>query len=356
MTTPIRPSEDDAAVERWEALARYLAGECSPAEAESLERWLAEDPRRRQLLDALDARLSSVAAAPPAGLDVERALSRVRARMHEPEVIPLPRPAQPVQEHARAPSRRTLLKVAAVVTVAIGGSLIWQALRVGAPPAQALTYETAVGQTESIALADGSQVLLGPDSRITVAAGYGQASRDLELTGEARFEVIHDDARPFTVLAGAARIEDLGTVFTVRAAGDGEVRVVVTEGSARLAAATAAAGSGVVLNAGDRGRIVGEGAPVAETAAAVETDLAWTRGRLVFEDATMERVAADLRRWYGVELRIDDPVLAGRTVRAEFAGESVDEVLRVIGLALGAEIEMRGDTAVMTPGAAAPPR
>jgi transmembrane sensor len=94
---------------------------------------------------------------------------------------------------------------------------------------------------------------------------------------------------------------------------------------------------------------------VAEPAAAVETDLAWTRGRLVFEDASMARVTADLRRWYGVELRIDDPALALRTVRTEFpAGESVDEVLRVIGLALGAEVEMRGDTAVMTPGAAPP--
>jgi transmembrane sensor len=355
-TTPSTPPEDEGASERWEALARYLEGESPSQEVEALERWLAEDPRRRQLLDALNARLRSLTATPPAGLDVEAALGRVRSRMQEPEVIPLPRPGQLPQEHARAGARRTLLKAAAVAAIALGGGLLWQALRVSAPTSAAITHATAVGQTDSVTLADGSRVLLGPDSRISVAEGYGQRGRDVELSGEARFEVVHDDALPFTVRAGTARVEDLGTAFTVRAAGDGEVRVVVTEGSVRLAGATSAAGSGVVLNAGDRGRIAGQGAPMAEPAAATETDLAWTQGRLVFEDANMARVSADLRRWYGVELRIDDPALASLTVRTEFpAGESVGEVLRVIGLALGAQIEMRGDTAVMTPGAA-PPR
>jgi ferric-dicitrate binding protein FerR (iron transport regulator) len=81
------------------------------------------------------------------------------------------------------------------------------------------------------------------------------------------------------------------------------------------------------------------------------------QGRLVFEDATLASVAADLRRWYGVVLRFEDPALASRTIRAEFRGEPVEEVLRVIGMTFG-EMEMRGDTAVLSApaGASGAPR
>jgi transmembrane sensor len=167
--------------------------------------------------------------------------------------------------------------------------------------------------------------------------------------------VVHDEARPFTVRAGLARVEDLGTAFMVRAAGDGEVRVVVTEGSVRLAETSAPAGSGVTLSAGDRGRMSESEAPIAERSAIVDSDLAWTRGELVFEDATVARVATDLRRWYGVELRLGDPALAERHVTTTArAGEPVQDVLRAIGLLLGADVEMRGDTAVLSPSVVAP--
>jgi transmembrane sensor len=354
MTTSPNPPPDEDVTERWEALARYLAGESPEEEVRELERWLAEDSRRRELLDALDARLDRLAATAPEGLDVEAALARVRSRMPQPDVVPFPGSAARPQEHVRTGSRRTLLKVAAVAGIALVGGLLWQVVRVDAPPGAALTYQTGVGQTDSVTLSDGTRLRLGPDSRLTLAAAYGEGTRDVVLAGEAAFEVVHDEALPFTVRAGSARIQDLGTAFTVRAAGDGEVRVVVTEGSVRLAGTASSAGSGVVLNAGDRGRVTGEEAPVVEPAAAA--DLAWTEGRLVFEDASMARVAADLRRWYGVNVRIADPALAERTLTAQFAGEPVEEVLRVIGLALVADIQMRGDTAVLSAPPGASPR
>ena len=78
------------------------------------------------------------------------------------------------------------------------------------------------------------------------------------------------------------------------------------------------------------------------------------RGRLVYHDAPIAEVRADLRRWYGLELRLTDSALDARHLTATFEGESADAVLRVIGLALGADVERRGDTAVVRPRAGAP--
>lgn len=330
----------------WEALARFLAGESPPREADAVRAWLAADPGRQAVLGALDRALDHAVVPPVANLDVDAALARVHRRMDAPEtpVTPLRRTAPP---SVAAPPRwrAPVLRAAAAAVVLFGGVFAWQAVRGGDEPAGGMTFATAVGERDSVRLPDGTRVLLGPDSRLTLAAGYGENAREVDLRGEALFDVPHDDARPFTVHAGGARVRDIGTVFTVEA-DPGGVRVVVTDGAVALRPETGAGDDELVLREGERG-VLAQGRPRAERAAATEDDLAWTRGELVFRDAPLADVAAELRRWYGVELRADAAVSA-RRLTASFEGEDARQVLDVVALALGAEMTVRGDTAVLS--------
>jgi transmembrane sensor len=104
------------------------------------------------------------------------------------------------------------------------------------------------------------------------------------------------------------------------------------------------------LSAGDRGTIDDAGNAQADEHALRDEDLAWTMGRLVFRDAPLARVAGEVHRWYGITLRIADSSLADRHVTASFNGEPVDQVLKVIGLTLGARVDRQGDTAVLRTG------
>jgi transmembrane sensor len=243
------------------------------------------------------------------------------------------------------------LRAAATVALVVGAGYLWLTRSTGSEgPAIARTYTAPVGRTDSIRLDDGSRVVLGPGSVMAVTAGYGQPARAVELQGEALFDVTHDEQHPFSVRAGVALIEDIGTTFTVRNVGDDPVRVVVTVGSVRLQGQGPQQGSErgpVVLKPGDRGTVGRDGRVLAERSRATPEDLAWTRGQLIFDNAPLGRVRADLRRWYGVDLRIDDPALASRHLTASFTGEPVQRVLDVIGLALGAKIQRHGDTAVV---------
>ena len=142
----------------------------------------------------------------------------------------------------------------------------------------------------------------------SVSCGFGSGKRETRLSGEAFFQVQHDAAHPFSVRAGSAVVEDLGTAFTVREDGR-DVRVVVESGSVRLRDTTTA--RSVELKAGDRGALE-RGAATVERASATPNDLAWTHGRLVFNGAAMPLVVADLKRWYGIDLRIADSALAAR--------------------------------------------
>jgi transmembrane sensor len=264
-------------------------------------------------------------------LDIDAAWRRVSARVREPEVRVLP---------IRRPWGSIALRAAAAVALLVGGVAIWRGAASGGGPGvpEVRVVSTLPGQTDSVRLSDGTRIVVGPGSELIVPAGYGETARTVDLKGEALFDVIHDDQRPFTVRAGRALIEDIGTTFTVRNDDDGVVRVVVTSGSVRL--------QGVVLQQGDRGIVGPDGMPVAERAAATADDLAWMRGQLVFDDAPLARVRAGIRRWYGVEV-LADSSLAGRHLTATFSGEPIQRVLDVIGLAFGARVERRGDTAVV---------
>lgn len=338
----------------WETLARFLAGESPPAEERAVRAWLAEDPAREEVLEALDSVLGA-AAAPPPGLDVEAALRSVHARMDAPEGTPV----TPLRRPAPSPRRTTWgapwLRAAAVAALLLGGLALWRAVAGGGAAAYREALATGVGERDSLRLPDGTHVLLGPASRLAVDEDYGERTRQVRLEGEALFTVPHDDVRPFTVHAGGARVRDLGTVFTVRADSAAGVRVVVTDGAVALSAAEADAAAEVVLREGESGVLDGP-ASTPSRGASTPGDLAWTRGELVFRDAPLPEVAAALRRWYGVELRASDTAVSGRRLSASFAGEPRERVLSVVALALGAELELRGDTALLRDAAAGAPR
>ena len=331
-----RPAPD------WEAIARYLAGESQPEEASIIEQWLEAHPHDRELVERLDAE----ATIEPADVDVEAALARVHARMAEPSrprVLPMP--------PARRPLWQPLGVIGLLAAAAVVGLVVTRDS--GTTPDESGTalsarvYTTGVGQRDSVRLVDGTRVVLGPDSRLTVPADYSANSRSVELRGDGYFDVVHDATKPFAVRVGQAVVEDIGTTFSVESDDAAATSVSVVTGSVRLRQAASEPTSGVVLAAGDRGSIDEAGRASAKQHVVRDEDIAWTRGQLIFRDAPLSRVANELRRWYGVTLRVNDSALLNPPVSTSFAGEPADRVLNIIGLTLGARVQRQGDTATL---------
>jgi transmembrane sensor len=334
----------------WEAVARHMTGE-DTAESRARVESLLGEPGNRSLLASLDELTSRISPA-PSDIDVEAALSKVKARFRESEGSPL-RLEQ--SESVAPPVRRPMWRVAFPALAAAGliavGLGTWLTVRKHTPTDNAAVsaprmLATGVGVRDSLRLADGTKVVLGPQSSIKLASGYDVSSRDVEIHGVAYFEVVHNAARPFTVNTSNATIQDVGTKFAVRTDSPEGVGVIVTEGSVSLAPRQGATPP-VVLKAGDRGTLNSSGKVVTRRGAANDDDMAWLNGRLVFRETPVSEMASELRRWYGIELQLTDPSMANRHLTATFSGEPADRVLEVISLALGADIERHGDTAVV---------
>lgn len=233
-----------------------------------------------------------------------------------------------------------------VVAVVLGaGWFGWYGLNGDSSPS--LHYSTAIGVRESVALADGSQLILNTDTRLRAAVN--KAGRKVWLEqGEAFFEVAHDSSRPFVVFAGDRRITVLGTRFSVRRHGD-EVEVVVEEGRVQVApqlAQTTVTPTVVTRNQ----KIVSEGGNVLvvlKPAAQIVNELSWRQGKLVFDQMTLAEAAAEFNRYNVKKLVIADPAVAAMRIGGSFDTGNVVGFTKLLqqGFALtvndnGAEIKI----------------
>ena len=152
-------------------------------------------------------------------------------------------------------------------------------------------------------LPDGSVVHLNAGSELKVPVYFGTESREVWLRGEGFFEVVHRENLIFTVHTDKADISVLGTEFDVRAYTD-EKEVVTT--LVQGVVGVSSGGTYDRLKPGEQARIAGKGdVRVAEVD--IYPFIAWKNGRMVFENERLEKIMAELQRWYDFELFYADP-------------------------------------------------
>jgi transmembrane sensor len=161
-------------------------------------------------------------------------------------------------------------------------------------------YSTQRGETQEVALADGSRLTLGSATAIRVHLGRSQ--RDVTLVdGEATFDVAHQPSRPFVVAVADREVRVLGTEFNILSHDD-RLAVTVRRGV-------------VAVSGGDEPSVrLVKGqqfvrAPDAPTALIRTTDpdaaFAWTSGKLVYRETPLSEVVSDLNRYVATPIRVD---------------------------------------------------
>jgi transmembrane sensor len=347
-------------------LDRFLAGECSTAEADLVRRWLATQGADARYVDAMRDALERRETA-AAGRDADSAWARLARDTVDAERnadrLPPPLRLTTSALGGRWGIGRTLaspwLRAAAVVALAIGGGALWLTHQHAVPEARPASaapaireYATARGQRTELRLPDGTRVLLAPESRLGVPADFAVTRREFTLEGQAYFEVTHDPRKPFRVRAGNAVAYDLGTRFVVRAYRSAPaVQVVVAEGRVQLGAAGERPEMGAVLGGGDLGRLDSAGV-VTTGRANLAAALAWTRGELVFADAPLSDVAAELGRWYDLDIHLADSALRIKRLTLTIGNESAPEALDAVALLVGARYQRHGQTVTFLAGLA----
>ena len=184
-----------------------------------------------------------------------------------------------------------------------------------------LTYTTGNGQRANITLPDGSTASLNVASRLEVPTDYVTGNRTVRLTGEALFSVAHHAGMPFTVIAGGATAQVLGTSFLVRHyTSDTTTTVAVRTGKVAVRAVVLTAARQVVIGL--------TGAMREQLADAAQ--FSFTTGVLTLEGVRFPAAIPELDRWYDADIRLGDSAVATQKVTGEFAAGSLADLTDIL--------------------------
>ncbi len=234
------------------------------------------------------------------------------------------------------------LSVAAALAICIGGG-VWLYWHQTVPPGQ--DFATGVGRIQAVRLADGTKVELNTNTRLR--ADVNDARRTVTLdSGEAYFDVVHDDKRPFTVYAGNRRITDIGTKFSVFRNGD-DVRVTVREGKVRIEVMNGA-GKQVLAEAGHV--LVTKGLEtliITKPDSDIVNDLSWRDGMLVFDQQTLAEAAEQFNRYNHRQILVEGPARKIR-IGGSFKADNVDVFVLLLHRGFGLSVNEQGDTIIVS--------
>lgn len=240
-------------------------------------------------------------------------------------------PAAIDRAHAKRRRARTWRLAAALSVVTISAIALWMSGTLRPPQTE---YLTRVGELRKDVLVDGTRVDLNTRSHLRVA--LTDEERLLELEDGELFLEVARDPRPFHVRVAGLEIEDVGTRFSVRKDGD-NVSVLVAEGRVKIHGSDSTA---VELGAGAMFTRVNGALEVTHLdEAALHRKLAWLGGRVIFDDAPLKDIAAEMNRYNTREIVIADPALGEMRMGGSFMATDPEGFAQAMQRLSGCEVQ-----------------
>ncbi len=215
------------------------------------------------------------------------------------------------------------------ITKTADGQLVYSVNNSSAQAGSMNTLSTTLGQTYMVILPDQTKVWLNAASQLRYPASFnGLAKREVDLTGEAYFEVSKTNI-PFIVKTATQEIEVLGTHFNVNSYSTEEpVRTTLLEGSVKVTA-KAASKETVTLKPGQEASLLASRLRVKDVEATYA--VAWKNGYFMFNSESLEEIMERLSRWYQVKVIFEDEQLKRQTFFGTVSRfENISKVLRML--------------------------
>jgi transmembrane sensor len=333
---------------KWSLISSYLAGESSDRQNKEMEDWIHTDPVRRAEIEQIR---SIWNAFDKLGMDpemtnkeLEKKWEHFTEKMHSLDASKKKMDSATVSQRVRSTRRISpfgyILRIAAVITLMLGAgvfiSMWYNAAETGDEYTETRQpeFSTVASQIARIQLRDGSNINLSVESTLRLGDTFysPNGQRQVYLDGLAFFDVDSDSGSPFIIQTNAGIIKVLGTAFTVRAySNDDQIQVVVMRGTVSFSSNKDNGKTEVLVHGGERAILDTSTGKIVKTTVDTDTYLKWIEGRIVFQENTLDEVARELERWFGMEFQIQNKALKQRRFSAVLDSKSLSNVLEVIG-------------------------
>lgn len=322
-------------------LMSYLLGEANSTQLAEVEDWLQLSDENRKSLDKLDKLWIETGkiSPPPVAVDIDEAWTKMDNRIEESvKTIKLPE-----RKHIVL---KTVYRIAAIFILAIG---VYAILKITTrEPNQIILASTT--ETLRDSLPDGSQIALNINSKITYPETFEENTREVNLEGEAFFDVEHDPQKPFIVHTSIGDVKVLGTSFNVKAYTlSGKLEVIVISGKVQLIKKDESKidATSVILEPGTKGIIEQKSLKIKKVEEVDPNTLFWNSKMLIFEEAKLSFVFDLLERHYDISIQVTNDSIENCLLSATFDDEEIGLILQIISESFNLNIKQENNIFIL---------
>lgn len=303
-----------------ELLSKFFSGEASPEEAMLVEDWKNGHPDHLlyyQNSEKMFALLHNEHPVPEPNTAL--AWEKVKAKIATPaKVVSLNR--KPVYAWLAA----------ACITLLIGIGFLWMVVFKPVKQ-QEIVYNTGK-ESKEVKLADGTDIIISPNSNLVVDKDFGKKNRTLHLKGNASFSVTHQEDLPLVVDVDDVFIKDIGTKFTIKSSADTDtVYVAVDEGVVLLFDSL---GSSLEIKASGKALYIRSIKKIVTDVAAKKVN-----SSIQFAHSSLNEVTMKLSTLYNTTIVLENENLKNCIITTQFNQEDLETVLGIITETLGLSYE-----------------
>lgn len=163
------------------------------------------------------------------------------------------------------------------------------------------TLITPRGGEYNLTLSDGTKVWLNSESKLVYPSAFSGDTRQVNLIGEAYFEVKQDADHPFIVQTSNQQVKVLGTEFNVNAYPE-DKNTITTLVNGKIRVAGNNEEGKLILTEGQQSLLKDDGQLSLNTGANIDEAIAWKNGYFRFDKADIKTIMNQLSRWYNVQV------------------------------------------------------
>jgi len=300
----------------WRLISNILNDIASEEDQIRFQKWLGSDPKHRELFNELKERWDQQE--PNSDLNTKIAYAdflRKRDQLAAPKktnVLPL----------------RRFINIAAAILILF--SLSYGAFYYyhgTAKDIEMVWVATEAGQRRTVILADGTEVMLNVQSKLSFPKSFDPKERRVSFEGEAFFRVAKDPKKPFIIESNGIQTKVLGTEFNLNSyKNDSSTTLTLVEGSVAISGL----GTEEILQPQEAINFNSKTGQVSAMAYQPELLTGWMDNILSFENTSLGAVALRLERKYDIQIEFADPSLKEEKITGRFESQSLSVILHSI--------------------------
>ncbi len=196
-------------------------------------------------------------------------------------------------------------------------------------PVSYLEARMTPGMIGSLVLSDGTKVWLNSSSLLRYPNTFSEHVREVELDGEAYFEVVENKQSPFIVKTGDASVKVLGTKFNIDAyKSNGFIAATLVEGAIEFNYKNKHTNNQTIeMRPNDRVQYDKNTSKAQKHATYIPKDIAWKNGQIILKDTPLPDILWILSKRFHIDFVVKDPSFYKYSFTGVFTNQQIERVL-----------------------------